>query len=342
MGLVGGRAALLLVGLSACRSQPDGPFGATPPLLRSVGSAAAPQRATPASESPPPPWAEALRGQRYQEAERAFQALPSDAQHGAEVRFAWARTRLELGQATAALPLLNGLEQSLPVLSPQIADLRAQILLATGPPAEAANLLEARGDAQSLASASKAWLEAGDAERALKVAERGLAGLGKGRTAKEREVMLRHARGLAAEKLGKQSLWAGDFRFVALEAPLSDEAKTATLELQQLGDKSPLSAADRLTRARALAAAGRVSDLESELTFVEPVASRITRAGVPSSLRAMALFNAHADYVAAEKLFEKASQLGTEDAAKELFYMARSRSRALDDRGADAGYRLVM
>src|SRR3954467_9027582 len=226
MGLVAGRAAWLLVGLCACRSQPDGPIGATPTLLRSASAAGTQKSARPATpEAPPPPWAEALRGQRYQEAERAFQALPSDAQHGAEVRFAWARTRLELGQATAALPLLNGLEQSLPVLSLQIADLRAQILLATGPPAEAANLLEARGDAQSLASASKAWLEAGDAERALKVAERGLAGLGKGRAAKEREVALRHARGLAAEKLGKQALWAGDFRFVALDAPLSDEAK---------------------------------------------------------------------------------------------------------------------
>ena len=56
------RSALLLVGLSACRSQPDAPFGATPPLLRSAGSAVTPKQATPAPESPPPPWAEALRG----------------------------------------------------------------------------------------------------------------------------------------------------------------------------------------------------------------------------------------------------------------------------------------
>jgi soluble lytic murein transglycosylase len=344
MGLVAGRAAWLLVGLCACRSQPDGPIGATPTLLRSASAAGTQKSARPATpEAPPPPWAEALRGQRYKEAERAFQALPADAQHGAEVRFAWARTRLELGQATTALPLLSGLEQSLPVLSSQVEDLRGQVLLAAGPPAEAAKLLEARGDAYSLASASKAWLEAGDAERALKVAERGLAGLDKkGRGVKEREVALRQARGLAAEKLQKQALWAGDFRFVALEAPLSEEAKTATAKLAQLGEKSPLSPADRLTRARALAAAGRVAELESELSFVEPVAARITRAGVPSSLRGMALFNAHGDYSAAEKLFEKASQLGTEDAAKELFYMAKSRARAEDDRGAEAGYRLVM
>ncbi|HXK16851.1 MAG TPA: hypothetical protein VNG33_03520, partial [Polyangiaceae bacterium] len=170
MGLVAGRAVWLLLALSACRSQPDGPFK-TPPLLRvSSSPATSAKRATPAvPEAPPPPWAEALRGQRYPEAERAFQALPSDAQHGAEVRFAWARTRLELGQAATALPLLAGLEQSLPVLSPQVAELRAQLLLAAGPPAEAAKLLEARGDAQSLASASKAWLAAGDAEHALKV-----------------------------------------------------------------------------------------------------------------------------------------------------------------------------
>src|SRR5204863_3733337 len=131
-------------------------------------------------------------------------------------------------------------------------------------PADAAQLLEAKGDAQSLATASKAWLEAGDPERAVKVAERGLAGLGKGRGAREREVLLRHARGLAAEKLGRQPLWAGDFRFVAVEAPLSEEAKTAVAKLAQLGDKSPLSPTDRLARARALSSAGRVSDLRAE------------------------------------------------------------------------------
>jgi soluble lytic murein transglycosylase len=91
-----------------------------------------------------------------------------------------------------------------------------------------------------------------------------------------------------------------------------------------------------------LAAAGRVTDLESELSFVEPVVTRITHAGVPASLRGMAIFNSRGDYLVAEKLFEQASQLGTEDAAKELFYRARSRSRAQDDRGAETGFRLVM
>jgi soluble lytic murein transglycosylase len=343
MGLVArrrGLAAWLLVSSLGCRSQADGSFSAPPPLLRSVSAAAAASIAPPLE--PPPPWAEALRGQRYQEAERAFTALPSDAQHSAEVRFAWARTKLELGQAAAALPLLAGLEQSLPALANQVAELRAELLLAAGPPAEAAKILEARGDAQALARASQAWLQAGDAERALRVAERGLANLGKGRGAHEREVLLRYARGLAAEKLDKQSLWLGDFRFVALEAPLSDEAKTAVTKLASLGDKSPLSPVDRLKRARALATAGRVTDVESELSFVEPFAGRITRPGVPASLRGASLFNARGDYVAAEKYFSEASRLGTEDVAKELFYAAKSRARAQDDSGAEAGYRQIM
>jgi soluble lytic murein transglycosylase len=336
---------LLLTGCG-CHSRPEGAFKATPALTHSASttlrSASSSAPAPPEPPEPPAPWADALRGQRYKEADRAFAALPPDAQHGAEVRFAWARTRLELGQAVLALPLLAGLEQSLPVLEAQIRDLRAEVLLAAGPPAEAAQLLEARGDAQSLASASKAWLAAGDAERALKVAERGLANVGKGRGAREREVWLRQARGLAAEKLGKQPLWAADFRFVAVEAPLSEEAKTAVAKLAQLGDQSPLSPADRLARARALAAAGRVSDLESELSFIEPLGARLTRPGVFASLRGTALFNSRGDYQAAEKFFEQASKLGTEDAAKELFYMARSRARAQDDHGAEAGYRVVL
>ncbi len=341
MGLVSFRGVALLVCLTACQSQPDSPLKASPALLRSAGSAQV--ASIPLQpEAPPPPWAEALRGQRYKDADRAFQALPVDAQHGAEVRFAWARTRLELGQAAAAVPLLAGLEQSLPALSQQVSDLRGQVLLSAGPAADAAQLLEARGDPRSLASASKAWLSAGDAERALKVAERGLSNLGKGRGVKEREIALRFARGSAAEKLGRQPLWAGDFRFVALESPLSEEARTAVSKLATLGDKSPLSAADRLARARALAAAGRVADVESELSFVEPIAARVTRAGVPASLRGMALFNSRADYQQAEQLFQKASELGTEDAAKELYYVARSRSRAQDDKGAEAGFRVVM
>lgn len=341
MGLVRARFIAGLACLAACQSQPESPFKSGPPLLRSASStqvASIPLQ----PEPPPPPWAEALRGQRYREADRAFQALPVDAQHGAEVRFAWARTRLELGQAAGAIPLLAGLDQSLPALSAQVSELRGQVLLQAGPAADAAKLLEARGDARSLASASKAWLDAGDAERALKVAERGLAGLGKGRGMKEREVALRFARGSAAEKLGRQPLWAGDFRFVALESPLSEEAKTAVSKLAALGDKSPLSAADRLARARALAGAGRVADVESELSFVEPLAARVTRAGVPASLRGMALFNSRGDYKQAEQLFQKASELGTEDAAKELYYVARSRSRAHDDSGAEAGFRAVM
>jgi len=341
--MVAARLALALLCLGACQSQRDVPSKAGRPLLRSANAVVAPASQKPAApQLPPPPWADALRVQRYKDAERAFEALPEDAQHSAEVRFAWARTRLELGQAAAALPLLASLEQSLPTLATQIDDLRGQVLLAAGPVAEAAKLLEARGDALSLAAASKAWLEAGDAERALKVAERGLSNLGKARGAREREATLRYARGLAAEKLDRQSLWAGDFRFVALEAPLSDEAKGAVAKLAQLGEKSPLSAADRLVRARALATAGRVAELESELSFIEPVAARLTRPGVTSSLRGMARFNSRTDYAEAEKLFEKAGLLGTEDAAKELFYVARCRLRAQDDRGAEAGFRLVM
>ncbi|MDF3066220.1 MAG: exported transglycosylase [Polyangiaceae bacterium] len=341
MGLVRAQSAALWVCLAACQSQPDSPLKASPSLLRSASSAQV--ASIPLQpEAPPPPWAEALRGQRYKEADRAFQALPADAQQGAEVRFAWARTRLELGQAAAAIPLLAGLDSSLPALASQLSDLRSQVLLAAGPAADAAKLLESRGDPKSLASASKAWLDAGDAEHAVKVAERGLASLGKGRGMKEREVALRFARGMAAEKLGRQSLWAGDFRFVALESPLSEEARTAVTKLAQLGDKSPLSPADRLARARALAAAGRVKDVESELSFIEPLAARVTRAGVPASLRGLALFNSRGDYKEAEQLFQKASELGTEDAAKELFYVARSRSRAQDDAGAEAGFRAVI
>lgn len=355
MGLVAVKNALcLLAVLSGCHAQRDDQARAASKSMPASRQGPAPAASAPvaAPEAPPSPWADALRVDRYDEAERAFQALPLDAQRSAEVRFAWARTRLELGQAEAARPLLAGLEQSLPALGPQVAELRARLELAAGPRADAAQLLEQRGDALSLASASRAWLEAGDPERAFKVAERGLAGLGsaskgparqgKGRGSKEREVALRLARGLAASKLGRVALAGGDLRFVALEAPLSEDAKLAVVKLAELGDKSPLGPADRLARARALAAAGRVPELEAELSFIEALGARVARPGVFSSLRGMAIFNSRGDYRAAEQAFEKASQLGTEDAAKELYYVARCRARAQDDAGAEQGYRVVM
>ncbi len=340
MGVVKRLAQLVpLVALVSCQSQPERPSKAAPPLLQSA--AAVQVASAQAPLAPPPPWADALRAERYDEAERAFAALPPDARNGAEVRFAWARARLELGRAAEALPLLVGLEHALPALSAQVEALRGQLLLAAGPSVEAAKLLEQRGDAASLAAASRAWLDT-DAARALLLAERGLMGLGKARGAKEREAQLRFARGLAAEKLGEQASWAADFRFVALQTPLSGDARVAVDKLESLGQKSPLSPQDRLARARALAAAGRVADLERELSAIAAVASRITRPGVPSSLRGMAMFNSRGDYRAAEKLFEQASRLGTEDAAKELFYVARSRARAQDDAGAEQGYRLLL
>lgn len=346
MGLVRLTAlAALLLPLGACRAKREAPLPpSSPQLSRSAAPVQAAALQEPSAEppAPPTPWAEALRAERFEEAERAFAALPPDAQQSAEVRFAWARTRLELGQAASALPLLAGLAESLPTLTTQVEALRAELLLAAGPPAEAAQLLETKGDPASLASAARAWLEAGDAERAQRVAERGLAGLGKARGSRAREAALRFARGLAAEALGKQALWAADFRFVALEAPLSADASVAVEKLSALGAKSPLSAQDRLARARALAAAGRVADVERELAAIGPAVARLARPGVPASLRATAIFNSRRDYRAAEKLFEQASQLGTEDAAKELFYVARSRARAQDDDGAEQGYRRVI
>jgi hypothetical protein len=160
--------------LGACHGKAERSSKAAPVVLARSASI---ERVNAVEQAePPPPWAEALRAERYADAERAFEALPTAAKQSAEVRFAWARTRFELGMTAEALPLLAGLEQALPAISQQIEELRDNLLLAAGPPAEAARRLEARGDELSLAKASQAWLEAGDVDRALKLAERGLVG----------------------------------------------------------------------------------------------------------------------------------------------------------------------
>src|SRR5262245_4086179 len=104
MGLVGTRCLGLALVLCACRNQPEGQVKVAPTPSRSAAAAALTPSARP--EPPPPPWAEALRTERFREAERAFLALPNEAQQSAEVRFAWARARVELGKSSDALPLL--------------------------------------------------------------------------------------------------------------------------------------------------------------------------------------------------------------------------------------------
>jgi soluble lytic murein transglycosylase len=330
---------LALAASASCRTS----FESTEPkAVPPIGLAAAPSQAPPAQQTPPRPWAEALRTDAFAEADQAFRALPEDAARSPDVRYAWARTRLELGQAAEALELLEGLEPLLPALQAQIVELRLRARVLAGEHAAAAETLEARGDVHSLSRAARAWLAAGQPDRALRIAERALATLGKRSPGKQLMTGLRLTRGTAAAKLGKNGVASADFRHVLVEAPLSDEARLAAQRLEALGHDVPLLPKDRLKRARALAQAGRVSELEAELAEIEPLGKGVARPGVFASLRGMSLFAARADYRAAEKLFERAAELGTEDAAKEFYYVARCRARALDDAGAEQAYRAVM
>ena len=96
-------------------------------------------------EGPPPPWAEALREDRFREAERAFQALPAEAQQGGGAALCLGEVAARAGPGAGGASAAHGLEQSLPALGPQLSELRSRLLLAAGPPADAAKLLEQRG-----------------------------------------------------------------------------------------------------------------------------------------------------------------------------------------------------
>ena len=147
---------------------------------------------------------------------------------------------------------------------------------------------------------------------------------------KEREVALRLARGLAAEKLGRQALVGGRFSLRRAGGAAVRRGRVAVVKLAELGDKSPLSAPIGC-RARARLGRRRSRWRSSTPSFRSSSVGGACRTPGRVLLRCavMAIFNARGDYRAAEKLFEKASQLGTEDAAKELYLRRASRGRAL-------------
>jgi soluble lytic murein transglycosylase len=280
------------------------------------------------------PWTEAIRADRWKEAEASIAALPEGEQKKPEVRFARARIALALGKHADAVARLDKLEDELPLLRDAIAKTRALAALVVGPYDRAAEWYGARPTAASWLIAAAAWDKAGDPTRARAQCDRILAADKRSRSVEEKARGLRMK--IVRAKDGDGAA-AADARWLATNALDEATAGAANELLEKLPKPAPLTAEDLVARSRVLADAGRSDDALRAVERAGNASGAGGKGSTPTDLchaRAEAYYKARTRYPEAALTYRTCAALGGPRAAEASFLTARAFSRA--DRDGDA------
>ena len=164
-------AASLVGAVLACNPPPPAPAPASAPEASvvpasSTASSTAAATADAPDAGPPARWPALVRLEQWDAAWSALTGLPEGERGRPEVRYARARVALLRGDGATALPLLDGLEVSLPLLADDVARRRAEARLVAGPYAEAAAWFAARPAPAAQLDAARAYEKAKDAAHA--------------------------------------------------------------------------------------------------------------------------------------------------------------------------------
>ena len=329
-------AAMLLLLLGACTRPEVVPAEAAAVTAPSVSSAEA-EAASPVGDgdaSVAPPWPTLVRGEQWDAAWRALEALPEADRSRPEVRYVRARVARARGDAAAALPLLDGLDAALPLLTEDIARRRHEAMLAAGPFVEAGTWFAARATAASQLDAARAFEKAKDPRRARTAVERVLATDKHTRT---QEAEARALRARVADPVGDTE--RGDARWLSTLGADLAAASDALALVTRLDPAHPLTAAELMVRARALSDAGRTDDAlhAIDLAGGAPGADTLTNLE-RSRARGMALYHARGRGLEASKVLLECAGAGGAHAAEDAFHGARALSRADHDEEAVRGY----
>ncbi|MDB4934812.1 MAG: Soluble lytic murein transglycosylase precursor [Labilithrix sp.] len=280
------------------------------------------------------PWTEAIRGDKWKEAEDAMAALPDGEQKKPEVRFARARVSLALGKHADAVARLDKLENDLPLLRDAIGKTRAQAALVAGPFAAAAEWYGTRSQPAAWLTAAEAWEKAAEPARARTLADRVLAANKISRSLEEKARTLRMR--VVRAKDGDAAA-AADARWLATSALDDTVAASANELLEKLARPAPLSADDHVARAHILSEAGRTDEALREVDRAISAGTNGGKAASPIDLchaRAEAYYKARTRYPEAALAYRACAALGGPRAAEDSFLSARAFSRA--DRDGDA------
>ncbi len=304
------------------------------------GAASAPAAAIVAADADPGgamPWQALVRDEQWDAAWRALDAVPEAERARPELRYVRARVALARGDGAAAVPLLAGLEASLPLLADDVTRRRAEAELTAGPAADAAEYFAARPSPSSQLDAARAFEKTHDTRRARTAVEHVVAADKHTRTqeAEARALRLRLADGVDETD-------AADARWLAMQGADLAAAADALQSVARVDPKHPLSAAELMARARGLSDAGHVDDA---LRAIDLAAAAADPAKVPrlerARLRAMTLYRARGRWSEAAKALAECAAAGGAGAAEDAFHSARALSRADRDEEAIRAYRDV-
>jgi soluble lytic murein transglycosylase len=291
----------------------------------------------PAVADEPSDWASLVRDERWDAAWSVLDRLPDAEKSRPELRYLRARVALARGDAAAALPLLDGLEPRLPLLASDVERRRAEAELEVGPFSEAAEWFSSQPNLAAQLAAARAFEKAGDPRRARAAAERVMASDKKTRP---EEAEARAIRARLATPIGQND--RDDVRWLATLGADTAAASDALELVQRLDPAEPLSARELLTRAQALAEAGRIDDALRTVDMVPSAAGAETLAkGERLRARALILYKARGRNGEAATAFAECAAAGGPDAADDAFHAARSLSRADRDEAAIRGYQDV-
>jgi len=260
-----GRAMAVLLLLGAC-TRPEVPAEAAAlasPSASTSGGDAEPTSpvADGGDASAPTPWPTLVRDEQWDAAWRALDALSESDKAQPEVRYVRARVALARGDAAAVLPLLEGLDVALPLLTDDIARRRHEAMLAVGPFVEAGTWFAARSPTASQLDAARAFEKAKDPRRARTAVEHVL---GAERRTRAQEAEARAIRARLADPVGDTE--RTDARWLATQGADLAAAGDALALVTHVDPTHPLTAAELMVRARVLSDAGRTDDALHERT----------------------------------------------------------------------------
>lgn len=269
---------------------------------------------------------DAMLREAWPEARSALVALPTETQKLPVYRYAAGSIAHALGDDDGALTSLAGLEQELPDLRDRILDLRASSASVHGP----------------YEIATEIWLRRGGARASLLAAQ--VFAKTQNFPALERAVnlVLSDPKRTAAQETEARALRLGfpqtssiqDARWLFIHAPGHDSAKAVEAALDKergLPPRRLFSDAEMKSRFEAWEHTGKVDEALAELDALKRTNAIHWTAQEHCRTRAHLLYSARSRYADAATAYATCAALGGKEQPENLFYEARSFSRANQD-----------